>query len=441
MRRVALALLVLTAAAFPGLAESQPITLQAVLRLAGSQDRALDIAAERVREARSALAQDRQGLFPWISPGIGYRRHDGNLQDVVGNVFDASKQSGTAAITIQAQMDLGESIYRVLASRQSVAAVEAENATQRRVSTLQAATAYTELSRAHAALAAAGDFLRIAEGFLAQIQQAGKAGLGSPGDVARAEVQREHCESLRLGAVEEVRLASVRLAQQLRLPMTVDLIPDLGEFVPVVLVGTHQTLEVLIAHALSHRSELRQAQARVVGAQAARDGTVIGPWLPTLGAQAAVGGMAGGRNADFRNGDGFQDYGLSLSWRIGPGGIGDRARTRTADSRLRISQLAGEQTRDSVTRDVIETRAQAETSAAQLAVATRAVNAARRLFELTHDRREFGVGAVLEAIDAEREFVRARSGQIQAVANHNRSQWGQWNAIGGVEVPGSEIKR
>src|ERR1043165_7582569 len=66
----------------------QLIDLATALRLAGAQNLDVAIARERVKEAKAQHDQARMQFLPWLSPGIGYRRHDGNIQDVVGNVFD-----------------------------------------------------------------------------------------------------------------------------------------------------------------------------------------------------------------------------------------------------------------------------------------------------------------------------------------------------------------
>ncbi len=431
--RIFLAILGLATAYWIVRAESQPITLATTLRLAGAQNLSLALARERIHEARNLLQQDRQTLFPWVAPGIGYKRHDGNLQDVVGNVFDASKQSGTAALTLQGQLDLGDSIYRILVARQVVRASEASEAGQHRDLLRQAATAYTELSRAAAALLAADESVRIADEFLRQIKEAVDAGIAFAGDAPRAEVQRDHNESLRLRAREEIRLASVRLAQLLRLPLTLELEPTLSEFVPVVLIDSNRALDSLMATALARRPELTQNDALLAAARAKRDGVTQGPWMPTVGAQAALGGLAGGRNGDFHHGDDFQDYSFSLAWRLGPGGLGDRARIRTAESRLRQAELGREQARDEIAREVIVARTRTETATAQLAVASRTLMTARRLLELTQSRREFGVGEVLEAVEAERELTRAQTEHLRAIGDHNRSQWELWNAVGDEE--------
>ena len=79
---------------------------------------------------------------------------------------------------------------------------------------------------------------------------------------------------------------------------------------------------------------------------------------------------------------------------------------------------------------MIEARTRTESATAQLAVASRSLTTARRLLELTQSRREFGVGAVLEAVEAQRELTRAQTEHLRAIGDHNRRQWELWNAVG-----------
>jgi len=282
---------------------------------------------------------------------------------------------------------------------------------------LAVAAAYTGLSLAVANVVTVEEAQQISRKTLEQVRAAVTAGLAFAGDAQRVEVQLGRNEAQLLEARHAVRAASARLAQLLRLPPADELRPDLAEFVPVVLVATNRALESLVASALSLRPELRRADATVNLAQTRHDGATKGIWLPTISASAAFGGLAGGRNGDWGNGDDFQDYGIGLSWRVGPGGIGDRSRIRTTDARLRITGLEREQLRDEVVREVVELRSRAELAAEQ-----------------TQARREFGVGVVLEAIEAERELSRAQAEQLQAVASHNRTQWELWHASGQYET-------
>ena len=168
-----------------------PIDLATALRLAGAQNLDVAIARERVKEAKAQHEQARMQFLPWLTPGVGYKRHDGNIQDVAGNIFEASKQSYTVGGALAAQLDLGDAIYKSLAAQQLVKAAEESAETRRQETVYAAATGYFELARAQGATAAAGESVRIAEDYAGQVKRAVEAGIAYKGDAFRAEVQIE----------------------------------------------------------------------------------------------------------------------------------------------------------------------------------------------------------------------------------------------------------
>ena len=411
-------------------AEPKLLTLETSLRLAGVANLSLQIARERVVEARSLYEQQRQSLFPWLAPGLAYKRHAGALQDIGGSVFDASKQLGSGQFILQTQLELGETIYRTLASKQIAEATEAASQARRREILLAVAVAYWDLSRATVAVATTEESRRLSIRLLEQVSQAVKVGVAFAGDIERVRLQLERTESQCLQSRMETGVATTRLAQLLRLPSEIHLEPDLTEFIPVILVGTNRSVGSLIASALGLRPELRQSRALIAAARAQHNGVTKGPWIPGIGAQVGVGGLSGGRNGNFGGLDDFQDYGLGVSWRIGPGGIGDRQRIRTATARLRIAELDQEKSGDDIRAEVIEAQIRAAFAGQQLTSASRMISAAQRLVEFTRTRQKFGVGEVMEAIDAEGELTRSKLAHLQAVAEYNRRQWQLWQASG-----------
>jgi len=112
------------------------------------------------------------------------------------------------------------------------------------------------------------------------------------------------------------------------------------------------------------------------------------------------------------------------------GALDEDTRVRTADSQLRIARLQGDQWRDEIIREVVELRSRAEMASGKVDATTRTVAAANRLADLTRARRDFGIGVVLEALEAERDLVRAKAEHLQALADHNRTQWELWRASG-----------
>ncbi len=407
-----------------------PVDLPTVLRLAGAENLDVQIARERVREAKAMHEQARFQYFPWLAPGFGYRAHDGNLQDIGGRVFEANKQSYTAGVGLNAQVNLGDAIYQSLAARQRARAAEDAHEVRRQEAVFRAAAGYFELSRAVGALGAAADAVRIAADFNEQVGRAVAAGIAFKGDVFRTEVQLQKNRALQRRMEEQRRLAAARLAEHLRLPPSTDLALLEPDQTAITLEDSKASLGALVAKALDGRPELRQAASLAASAEAERRGAARGPWVPTVGAQAYFGGLGGGSDDHLGSLGDTEDYAFGLSWKIGPGGLLDRGRVRAAESRRQGSLLEIERVRLEIQRQVVEARTRCESAAERLVWLEGGVAAARQLLELSRSRKEFGVGAVMETIQAEEELTRARLDYLQVVAEHNQAQYALKRAVG-----------
>lgn len=404
------------------------LDLPTALRLAGARNLDVQIAREKLVEAKanhgSAVAQ----FFPWIAPGIGYKRHDGNIQDVAGNIIDVHKQSYAPGATVSAQVDLGDAYYRELAAGQQARAAGHALAAQQQESAATAALGYFDLLAAQAAVNIAADAVTIATNYEAQVERAVGAGLAFKGDHLRATGQRERNQLAWERALAERRTASTKLAQMLRLDPARQLEPRASDLVPATLLQTN--LPSLIASALHARPELKQSAAGTAAARELQKGATYGPLVPTIGVQAFFGGLGGGRHNDWGNLDRQEDYSVGLSWRLGPGGLLDFDRQRAARARLNIAQLSGEKLRDEITRQVVDASIRADSLAQQLATSRRALAAAEAGHRLAQQRKEFGVGIVLETIQAAQDLTRARLDYARSLADFNKAQYELLRATG-----------
>ncbi|MEX2043983.1 MAG: hypothetical protein WD941_01435, partial [Opitutus sp.] len=129
MKRPPLLLLAFVTTAGFAADASQPapdtIDLPTALRLAGANNLDVQIAQEKVVEARAASDTVRAKFFPWVAPSITLRRHEENIQEVRGAIIDVERQSLSAGIAINAQVDIGETYYQNLVARQAVRTSEA----------------------------------------------------------------------------------------------------------------------------------------------------------------------------------------------------------------------------------------------------------------------------------------------------------------------------
>lgn len=415
----------------------QVIDLAATLRLAGAQNLDVQIASERLTEAQANSQISLWQFFPWIAPGVSYRRHDNLTQNVEGDVIDVHKQSYAIGPAITAQVDLGNAIYNKLVARQLVKAAAEGLESSRAENITQAAQGYFDLLKADAAVGIATDAAKITGDYLKQVRQAVEAGIAYRGDVLRVEVQAERNQVALRRAEQQRRIASARLVQVLHLDPAVELAPNAKELAPVSLFPADTTLRSLLAQAQTSRPELRENQALASAAEASVKGSRYGPLIPTLGAYAFAGGLGGGRDGASDQFGGSQDYQVGLSWRIGPGGLFDRGRIRLAESRLRSTTLTGQKLADEISRQVVENHAIARSLSSQLSSAQNAARFAAQSLRLSQDRQTFAVGNVLEAILSEQELTSARLELAGAITDYNKAQYGLAHAIGGSKTSGS----
>jgi outer membrane protein TolC len=401
------------------------IDLPTALRLVGASNLDVQIAREKVAESKAASEVARARYFPWLTPGIVVRRHEENIQAVNGPILDADKQSLALGVVLNAQLELGETYYQNLVAKQLVRSSEAALAGRQREVTLRAATAYFELVRAHSAVKAAEEATKIAGRHAEQLGALADAGLAFQGDVARIRAARERAELTQVRLRADARLAAARLAELLRLDPAVELTPADGDVAPLNVASPNEELGALVSKALAARPELDEAAARLEAARTQRRGVTQGPLIPSIGAQAAIGGLGGGPEGSTltRDFDLSSDLSFGVSWRIGPGGLFDRTRQREAAARERQVEFEQEKVRDVIRRQVVEQHVRLRSLATQIELAKKALEAADQTARLSRQRRETGVGAVLEDLQAEEELARARRDYLATVADYNQAQY------------------
>jgi outer membrane protein TolC len=406
------------------------IDLPTALQLAGAQNLDVQLAREKLAEARANRDSAQLQFFPWLSPGVSYRRHDGRIQSTEGDILDVSKQSYAPGAGINAQVEIGEAIYKHLAARQLVKAAGYGLDAQRQEATAAAAKAYLDLALAGASITVAREAVSVSSNYEAQVRQAVDAGIAFRGDFLRVKVQTERNRLTLRQAIERQRLAGTRLAEVLHLDAVVELIAKDLDLLPLSLMPVGTPLSRLVQEALLSRPEAQQNRALVEAAEDAKDGAVYGPLIPSAQAQAFFGGLGGGRNGSTGNFGRQEDYFVGFGWRIGPGGLFDFSRTRLAEARLRTTQFTGEKIRDQISREVVDAYSRLQSFADQIETSRQGLEAAQEGLRLAQQRKEFGVGIVLENIQAEQDLTRARADYLRAVAQFNKAQYGLALAIG-----------
>jgi len=410
---------------------SYPIDLSTALRLANAQNLDVQIARESVRQAEAQRSSAIEQFLPWVSPGIGYHRRDGVAQASPSGIIGNAAYAGyTPGGSLYAQVAVGDAYYNSLAARRLVTASEEGLETQRQGAVLTAAQGYFELLKTKALADVLRSAISISQNYQTQLHNAVANGVAFRGDELRVQSQTEHYQLLLRDAVAQQRIASVDLVRVLHLDPNVELVARDSDLVPITVVDTAASADSLIATAMYARPELRRAAAVIDASDASRRGAVYGPLIPAVGVQGFAGVLGGGPDSGHSRVVGMADYTLSVGWRVGPGGLFDAGRINATNAQLSAAKLNKQKLRESVAAEVLTALARVRAYGGEITLAQRTLASAQETLRLTEARRQFGIGAVLEDIQAQQALTQARSDYVNAIAQFNKAQYALSTAVG-----------
>jgi outer membrane protein TolC len=421
---------------FPPGTEVLPIDLPTALRLVNATNPTVNLARLRVDEAQAAVRLAQTAWLPNLQTGMAYNRHDGEIQNAAGLVFNTNKSNvaafGGPVLDVDTSVGLfGPLIARQLARAQSAATQAVTNDLQ-----MDVALAYLDLLQAYGQLAVNTDLLARDQEVLRRADEAQRAQLSKTGaDINRARTEYQLRVEERISLKGQVRVASARLARLLVLKPTVGLKPAEPTVVPVVLVPEEACLDDLVTKAIVYRPEVVEGQALVDVSRTRLRQSRLSPMLPHLQVGYLGGGFGGGINSDVSNFHARGDGTAQAVWQLNGLGYGYKAQNRVRSIQVEEANV-----------HVIEVQAQVAeevTEAAQLARARReallssqeairqALEMFRKLdaisFGTTGPKKEFDSLEPLLAIQA---LAQSRFQYLNDVIEYNRAQFQLYRSMG-----------
>jgi outer membrane protein TolC len=431
-----------------------PINLPTALKLAGVRPIDIGLASERIRLAAAQLERADVLWLPTVYLGVDYFRHDGQIQDVQGNVFGTSKSSFMIGAAPFAVFAITDAIFAPLAERQVVRAREAGLQIAQNDSLLAVAEAYFNVQQARGELAGAADAARRAEEVVRRTRDlaAGGEGILAEVDVVRARTEFARRDQALDTARERWRVASTDLVRVLRLDPAALVEPLEAPHLRVTLVAADRTVDDLIPVALMNRPELAAQQALVEATLVRLRQERLRPLIPSVllrGASTnpagtlAGGYFGGGVNDRLSNFGARSDFDLQILWELPNLGFGTKALVdqRRAENRLSVLDLFRLQ--DQVAAEVAQAFAQARSATSRLGKAENglkdAVDSANKNLQglgQTRTTKTAGGNVVVlvirpqEVVAAVQALALAYNDYFGAVADYNRAQFRLYRALG-----------
>jgi outer membrane protein TolC len=424
-----------------------PINLPTALKLANVRPLDIALASQRLRLAAVDLQRANVLWLPSIYLGVDYFRHDGQIQDVAGNVFGTSKSSFMAGAAPFAVFALSDAIFEPLAARQVVRARQAQVQATTNDTLLAVAEAYFNVQQARGELAGAEDAARRAEELVRRAENLA-AGLVPPVEVSRARTELARRRQALYAARERWRTASAELARILRLDPRCLVEPLEPPQLKVDLVCPERPVDELITMALTNRPELAAQQALVRATLERLRQERLRPLVPSIllrGASTSVTGtlaagvFGGGVNDNVGKFSMRSDWDVQVLWQLDNLGFGNHARVDQRRAEHEVAVLETFRTQDRVAAEVVQALAQVQSAAARLAEAAGglrdALDSAEKNFEGLGQTRRAGDLLLLvirpqEVVAAVQALAQAYADFYGAVADYNRAQFRLYRALG-----------
>jgi outer membrane protein TolC len=434
------------------------IDLATVLSLAGIQNPELLLAQTRVSEALAVRQLAAAQLLPTINLGTNYDGHTGQLQQSSGNILNVQRQAlffGAGANAVAAgtvnipgvvwNLNVSDSIYSALVSKQMVAQRQFESEAARNAVLLHVVSAYLDLLEANGIRSVRLD-VRKSSSEVARVTAAfAKSGQGLPADAKRAAVELYNRDSDLTIADARAEQVSATLARLVGLDPSVRYHPIDNFIVPHSIVPNELSLQESLVIAMLQRPELKAQQTAVVKSLMQLNAAKVLPFSPNIFIGFSVGGFGGGSNLvdqpvgsgpfargqpSFGNFAGRTDTDLMAYWQIQNLGVGNRAMIDAARSRLRSSEWSELAMLERVRMEVAVAQRRSKIRYSQLEVGEAAMAAAAQAFQEDLIRNRSNLGRPIEVLESLKLIERSKLEFVRAVMDFNRAQFDLYVALG-----------
>jgi outer membrane protein TolC len=381
---------------------------------------------------------------PSLRAGVNYNKHEGRIQDVVGEIIDTSRGSLYGGMGAQAvgagspavpglvmNFHIRDAIFRPRIAERTLAAQRFASQAVTNDMLLETSLAYIDLLEALQNRAIAAQTLKNAERLAELTRDFAETGQGlrADADRAQAELSLRQIETRR--AEEGVRVATARLTRLLSWDQTQALTPVEETLAPIDLVLLDGAeLPMLVALGLSNRPELAEHRSLVEAAVQRLERERFAPLVPSVLLGMSYGLNGGGLGSDMTNFGDRLDLDAAAFWELRNLGLGERAARYEARSRVEMSRWQQVRVMDQVAADVAEAHAQATARQEQIALARAGIEAARDSYRRNAERIQDGQGLPLETLQSIQALDQAQRQYARAVADYNRAQFRLHRALG-----------
>jgi outer membrane protein TolC len=426
-----------------GAGEVLPLDFATALAMAQGQNPRIAFAQAQISQAFAQYSSARALWLPSLRAGMNYNKHDGRIQDVIGNNIEASRGAafgglGAGAVGaaspavpgVVMQFRLTDAIFQPRIAGNALDAQEFRATAVTNDQLLETALAYLALLEALQRRSIAAETVRHGQRLADLTGEFARTGAGNLADADRAAAAMAVVKNELVRAEESAAVASARLAQQLNSDPATTIVPQEPAIVPIELVPGDAELTGLVAIGLSNRPELAASRSLVSEAVSRLQREEHSPWLPSVLLGLSYGEFGAGTGGDITNGGDRMDFDAVAWWEVRNLGYGERAARDNARAQIQQARMREVETLDLVAREIVEAHAQVTARRKMIGIAEQGITSAQQSFDRNLVRIENVQGLPIEVLQSIQALDVARREYLRAVVEYNQAQFRMHRALG-----------
>ncbi len=421
-----------------------PLDLAAALGLTQGQNPRVAFAQAQVSQAYAQFEAARVLWLPSLRAGMNYNKHEGRLQDVVGNTIETSRGAAFGGLGANAvgagspaipgmymYFHTTDAIFQRQIAGYALQAREFQADAVNNDQLLETALAYITLLEAAQRKAIATVTLEHGKELANLTAEFVRTGAGNHADADRAAAALAALQNEAIRAEEGAAIASARMAQQLSSDPTVLIVPQEPTVVPIDLFPANEMdMSDLVATGLANRPELAASSSLVCEAVNRLRREENAPWLPSVLLGASYGAFGAGTGGNITNGGDRFDFDGVAWWEIRNLGFGERAARDNARAQIQQARMREIEMMDLVAREIVEAHTQVQSRRRLITFAEQGIKSAEQSYKRNLERIQNVQGLPIEVLQSIQALDSAQREYLRAVIDFNTSQFRLHRALG-----------
>ncbi len=434
-----------------------PLDFWSALELGGANSLLIELARGQVELAEQHSVQAQALWYPSLRMGLGYSRHDGQLQSTPGDVIQSGRNSfflgggaGLGSVPLPGgaggpprmfvNLSLADARFEPVIAEQLLEASRSAQSSVMNDVLLEIAIAYIDVLEARSRLVHVRQSHQDATAMLELARLFAREGKGAEAEVNRAQVEQAQMQILLEDSQRQIIVRTAQLCQKLHLPPDTQLVPEEEQLRPMQVIEDQQGSQVLIAHGLARRPELATQTSLIEAAEGELTKEQWRPWLPNLQVGASGGTFGGGASGNFANQSGRGDLEVLAVWEWRNLGVVDYAIQAQQQTRIQQQQTQRKLLSDQVATEITVALADVKSYRRQMATALESLQAADDSYRRNQQRVREAEGMPLELLQAIRARIQAHNNYTGAIAGFNRAQFRLLRAVGQPPVSADHVE-